>query len=95
MALIESLPYQDDSSRLFEAVADSPWAVFLDSGRHDPAQSRYDIIAAEPCAMIVTRGGMSEVRTQATTRILPDDPFVLLRALLQPYLHVDVNGADA
>jgi hypothetical protein len=32
--LLTELPYQEDSPRLFEAIADLPWAVFLDSGRH-------------------------------------------------------------
>ena len=41
------LPYRENSAALFEAVADLPWAVFLDSGGHELAQSRYDIIAAE------------------------------------------------
>ena len=42
------VPYRDDSAALFEAVADLPWAVFLDSGSHHLTQSRYDIIAASP-----------------------------------------------
>ena len=34
MTLRTEIPYRDDSASLFEAVADAPWAVFLDSGRH-------------------------------------------------------------
>ena len=45
--LLTELPYRPDSAALFEAVADRPWAVFLDSGLHYPGQARYDIIAAE------------------------------------------------
>ena len=56
------LPYRENSATLFEAVADLPWAVFLDSGRHVPGQSRYDIIAAEPFVRLVTRGNLTEVR---------------------------------
>jgi para-aminobenzoate synthetase component 1 len=65
-------------------VADLPWAILLDGGRHDPGQSRYDIIVAEPWATLVTRGGLTEVRAGANARISPDDPFALLRELLQP-----------
>jgi para-aminobenzoate synthetase component I len=78
------LPYCADSARLFECVVDEPWAVLLDSGRHHPGQSRYDIIAADPWATLVTRAGRSEIRTGASVRISPEDPFRLLRELLQP-----------
>jgi para-aminobenzoate synthetase component I len=81
---IAELPYCTDSARLFEAVADQPWAVLLDSGRHHPGQSRYDIIATDPWATLVTRGGRSEIRNRDSVRISPDDPFQLLRELLQP-----------
>ncbi|MGH8666531.1 MAG: aminodeoxychorismate synthase component I [Burkholderiales bacterium] len=84
MTRISPLPYCADPGRIFESVADLPWAVLIDGGRHDPGQSRYDIIAAEPWATIVTRAGVSEVRTHTGRRIAPDDPFGLLRELLQP-----------
>jgi len=78
------LPYFEDTGRLFEAIVDAPWSVFLDSGRHHPGQSRYDLIAADPCATLLTRGGMTEVRTRAGVRISPEDPFALLRTTLAP-----------
>ena len=59
--LIAELPYRPDSAALFETVADWPWAVFLDSGRHAPGQSRFDIISAQPYIRLVTRGQMTEV----------------------------------
>ncbi|MFN7087956.1 MAG: hypothetical protein ACK4N4_15210, partial [Burkholderiales bacterium] len=59
--LLAELPYRIDSASLFESIADLPWAVFLDSGRHHPAQSRYDILAAEPFVRLVTRGNLTEV----------------------------------
>ena len=55
MSRIVPLPYCADPVQLFECVADQPWAVLLDGGRHDPGQSRYDVIAAEPWATLVTR----------------------------------------
>lgn len=82
--LLEEIPYRSDAAVLFETVADWPWSAFLDGGRHDPAQSRYDIIVAEPYATLVTRGAMTEVRTQAGPRISPADPLSLLRELLGP-----------
>ncbi len=79
--LLTELPYRPDSATLFEAVADRPWAVFLDSGLHYPGQARYDIIAAEPHVRLVTRGGLTEVHAE-TSELSRADPFELLRAQL-------------
>jgi para-aminobenzoate synthetase component I len=78
------LPYREDSAALFEAVADLPWAVFLDSGRHHPGQSRYDIIAAQPYVRLVTRGNLTEIHADGIS-LSRDDPF----ALLKRYLEID------
>src|SRR5476649_1483891 len=75
------LPYRADSAALFESVADLPWAVFLDSGGHHLTQSRYDIIAAEPHATLVTRGKLTEIRSDAI-ELSREDPLVLLRRYL-------------
>ena len=85
------LPYHEDSAVLFEAVADRPWAVFLDSGRHYPLRARYDIIAADPYATLVTRGAMTEV-CGAGNELSREDPFVLLRRHLgfDPQLACDL-----
>ena len=76
--LLTELPYRADSAALFEAVADRPWAVFLDSGLHHPGQARYDIIAAEPYIRLVTRGALTEVHAEHT-ELSRADPFELLR----------------
>ncbi len=75
------LPYREDSAALFEAVADLPWAVFFDSGRHFLTQSRYDIIAAEPHTTLVTRGKLTEIRGEAA-ELSRGDPLELLRRAL-------------
>ncbi len=82
------LPYRADSATLFEAVADLPWAVFLDSGLHHLTQSRYDIIAAEPHTTLVTRGNMTEIRGDAV-ELSPEDPLALLRR------HLDCDPGSA
>ena len=79
--LLTELPYQPDSARLFEAIADLPWAVFLDSGRHHPAQSRYDILSAQPYVRLVTRGPLTEIYSD-TIELSREDPFSLLRRAL-------------
>lgn len=84
--LLTALPYRADSAELFEAIADEPWAVFLDSGRPRSTAGRIDILAARPSATLVTRGGMSEIRrhdgTGPAVSLSPDDPFDLLRQAL-------------
>ena len=77
------LPYHPDSARLFEAIADLPWAVFLDSGRHYPAQSRYDILSAQPYVRLVTRGALTEIYGDAI-ELSREDPFSLVRRVLAP-----------
>ncbi|MFN7088074.1 MAG: aminodeoxychorismate synthase component I, partial [Burkholderiales bacterium] len=62
-----------------------PWAVFLDSGRHHPAQSRYDILAAEPFVRLVTRGNLTEVHAEAV-ELSRDDPLALVRR------HLDIDS---
>ena len=79
--LLAELPYRPDSAVLFEAIADTPWAVFLDSGRHHPAQSRYDILAAQPHVRLVTRGNLTEIHAHGV-ELSREDPFALVRSWL-------------
>ncbi len=79
---VSPLPYLEDSAALFEAIADEPWAVFLDSGRPRSSAGRLDILAARPFATLVTRGGMTEIRGPEGARLSPADPFELLRERL-------------
>ena len=79
MSTLQPLPYTEDSSALFETVADEPWAAFLDSGRPFTTTGRYDLITARPVASLVTRGGTTELRRGPVVRRSTDDPFDLLR----------------
>ena len=81
-ARMAEIPYRADSTELFEAIADEPWAVFLDSGHPRATAGRIDILAARPFATLVTRGGMSEIRRRGEVELSPADPFALLRELL-------------
>jgi para-aminobenzoate synthetase component 1 len=79
--LLTELPYHSDSALLFEAIADLPWAVFLDSGLHHPGQSRYDILSAQPYMRLVTRGALTEINEERI-ELSREDPFDLLRERL-------------
>lgn len=80
----QPLPYFEDSARLFEAIADRPWAVMLDSGPGHSRRGRYDILAAEPFMTLVTRGERTEIRDHQGTLLSAADPFALLRDALRP-----------
>ncbi len=73
------LPYQSDASRYYAALADLPWAVWLDSG----GMARFDILAAAPHRTLTldeatVRGGPFDLlRNAMGERVAPvaDVPF--------------------
>lgn len=73
-----SLPYTGDATAYFAAIADLPWAIWLDSG----GQGRCDILCAQPVATLVTRGDTTEIWDAAGARSSRDDPFDLVRGQL-------------
>lgn len=79
---IEELPYFEDSAALLMPWADRHWAVFLDSGFPHSRQGRFDIIAADPIASLVSYGNRTEIREGGNIRISHDDPFALVKQAL-------------
>jgi len=80
----QQLPYHPDSTQLFAAIRKMPWAVFLDSGHPLTNQGRYDILAADPIATLVTQDQYTHINDQSGSRTSTDAPFSLLQAALQP-----------
>ncbi|NTV94117.1 MAG: aminodeoxychorismate synthase component I, partial [Thiobacillus sp.] len=78
------LPYREDSTELFAAIADEPWAVFLDSGHPDALGGRWDILACRPYATLTTVGSLTRVNTRTGSQSSHEDPLDLLRAALGP-----------
>jgi para-aminobenzoate synthetase component I len=76
------LPYFPDSAALFSAIADQPWAVFLDSGHPHSDQGRYDIIAAQPITTLVTQGDITRIGRNGSVLESGADPFDLVKAEL-------------
>lgn len=60
-ASIAELPYIADSSKLFSAIQDQDWSIFLDSCHNDEtrANRRYDVIAWEPFLTLTCSGNTS------------------------------------
>lgn len=77
--LISSLPYFPDSSDLFSVIAEKPWAVFLDSGFPHGGQGRYDIMAAEPVATLITHGEITQINRNGSVIHSSQDPFDLVK----------------
>ncbi|MBI3899341.1 MAG: aminodeoxychorismate synthase component I [Gammaproteobacteria bacterium] len=82
---IIELPYRPDSADSFEALADRPWSMFIDSGRPWSSQGRYDILVADPIETLVTRGVTTEIRSADTVVQSFDDPLTLLQQSLTRY----------
>lgn len=78
MSYSTALPYRADAATCYAAIADLPWAVWLDSA----GLGRYDILCAQPVATLVTRGAETEITDAAGRRYSSDDPFDLLRQQL-------------
>ncbi|WP_111640874.1 aminodeoxychorismate synthase component I [Marinimicrobium alkaliphilum] len=81
-----TLPYRPDSRDWYAALRHLPHPVWLDSGRPGSSYGRYDILAADPERLLITRGPCTELRTRgrATSQTLTGDPFALLQAQLPP-----------
>ncbi len=81
------LPYLTDSTSYFSAVADLPWAVWLDSA----GMGRFDIICAQPMATLVTQGAITTIHDVHGSQYSAGDPFDLVRQQLG-LLHEPVGG---
>ncbi|WP_392439240.1 aminodeoxychorismate synthase component 1 [Edwardsiella piscicida] len=82
------LPYQPDAAlRYFAPLAHHPWAMLLSSAAADHAHNRYDIVVADPCATLQTRGERTRIATRdGACREDDGDPLTLLRAEIARYL---------
>lgn len=89
--MIFTLPYIENTPTLFEQIANKPWSILLDSGHTNDGSThtvgRYDILACSPLATLVTNNQNTTITDCRTnkTRISTDDPFDLLRTVLNQY----------
>lgn len=74
----KTLPYSSDAETIFAAIADLPWAVWLDSG----GRGRYDILTALPVATLVSKGKQTRISDLAGECLSSADPLDLVRELL-------------
>lgn len=74
------LRYYSNAAGYYNAIADLPWAMWLDSA----GMGRFDIICAQPVATLVTQGAITTIHDAQGARHSADDPFDLLRQQLGP-----------
>ncbi len=79
---VENLPYASDSGPLASRLVERPWFVFLDSCRQAGARGRYDVLASDPQTMLLTLGGITEIRHGEQVTQSTDDPFRLVESAL-------------
>lgn len=72
------LPYVTSAAGYYAAIAELPWAMWLDSGH----MARYDILVAQPIATLTCRNGQTEINDHTGSHISAADPFDLLREQL-------------
>lgn len=83
MRIVE-LDYHPDSALRFAVLARDPWSMFLDSGRPRAQGGRYDLLVADPVTTVITRGDRTVIEDRHRHIVTGDDPFAVLRALLEP-----------
>lgn len=90
---IISLPWRPDAAEhYFNPLSSQPWAMLLHSGFANHAHSRFDVIVAQPCATLVTRGQTTVISEGEATTTSSADPLALVHQQLvkhnlQPQAH--------
>ncbi len=79
----KSIPYSEDLGvQVFSTIEQLPWSMLLKSSSKEHVNSRYDILVADPVAVIETQGAMSTISREGQTLTSEEDPFELLQGLL-------------
>ncbi|MDO8413016.1 MAG: chorismate-binding protein, partial [Gallionellaceae bacterium] len=78
MAYRASIPYCTDAAAYYTAIADLPWAIWLDSG----GRGHYDILCAQPVVTLLTYQATTTITRDTSTQHSAADPFDLLRQQL-------------
>ncbi len=81
-----TLDYQSNlANSIFETLEPLNWSMLLRSASHTHADSRYDIIVANPIATLTTYGSTTTVTEPDNRYTSEQDPFVLLHSLQEKY----------
>lgn len=86
ITMLDILPLNYAANALagyFSKLAHLPWAILLSSGH--TAQGRFDIMVADPCATLITRGKKTTLCKNGQQTIAEDDPLTLVQRTLSDY----------
>ena len=83
LPVYHALDYTPDAlHNLFARAAHLPWAMLLSSGFAEHADNRFDIMVAEPCATLQTRGNITRWQRDGILIESAADPLTLLQQAL-------------
>ncbi len=91
----KALDYANDLAiSLFSRIEQQPWAMLLRSASETHIDSRFDVLVANPIAMLETIAGETQIKTDTQEFVSQDDPFSLLDELQQQLLPNLELGAE-
>jgi para-aminobenzoate synthetase component 1 len=83
-----------NSAQLFTFFSSRPWSMLLDSANCDHADSRFDIIVADPKVKIVTRARQTQITTAHSTVLTTDDPLSVVKQQIEATVFNSINPSD-
>ncbi|MGV3344399.1 aminodeoxychorismate synthase component 1 [Enterobacteriaceae bacterium LUAb1] len=83
LPVYHALEYRPDAiMSLFAPIARHPWAMLLHSGHADHQDNRFDIMVADPCITLTTRGTQTEICYSDQKTVSERDPLLLVQEQL-------------
>ncbi|HCH25158.1 MAG TPA: aminodeoxychorismate synthase component I [Oceanospirillaceae bacterium] len=89
---LTALRYHSDASHYFEAIRNLAWPLLLDSNQPASHFGRYDIMMANPSALIKVSNGQCEINTGNGFASTSSDAFTLIAEQLATFK--DIAAAD-
>jgi para-aminobenzoate synthetase component 1 len=92
--LVEELPSPPDPAHCCERLAGLGYRLFLDSAATSTRLGRYSFLTADPVAVVLSKGGVTEHVDLAagTRRTVAHDPLTEIRSILAPHVAEPVPG---
>lgn len=91
---LTALPYHSDASHYFEAIRNLAWPLLLDSNQPASHFGRYDIMMANPQALIKVSHGQCEMNTGNGFVVSTRDAFTLIAEQLATFQAIDAEQLE-
>src|SRR5262245_13764876 len=91
---VEALVPPPDPVRCCELLAGLPYRIFLDSAAQSPRLGRYSFLAADPVAVVRSKGKQTECvnARDGTSHAVDGDPLDAVRTFLAPHAVRPIPG---